>query len=45
MRTMLVPRPSTAVIGGQLIRDEALLSWAREVIDSVVDRSPVAAQS
>jgi transcription-repair coupling factor (superfamily II helicase) len=38
LRTMLVPRPSTAVAGGQPIRDEALLTWAREVIDSVVDR-------
>ena len=28
---MLVPRPSTAVVGGQPIRDEALLTWAREV--------------
>ena len=45
MATMLVPRPSTAVIGGQLIRDEALLAWAREVIDSVIDRAPVVAQS
>jgi hypothetical protein len=40
-----VPRPSTAVIGGQLIRDEALLAWAREVIDSVIDRAPVVAPS
>jgi len=43
VRTMLVPRPSTAVVGGQPIRDEALLSWAREVVDTVVDRAPVAA--
>ena len=40
VRTMLVPRPSTAVVGGQPIRDEALLTWAREVIDTVVDRAP-----
>ncbi|MGZ4581832.1 MAG: TRCF domain-containing protein, partial [Nocardioidaceae bacterium] len=39
--TMLVPRPSTAVVGGQPIRDEALLTWAREVIDSVIDRASV----
>jgi transcription-repair coupling factor (superfamily II helicase) len=38
--TMLVPRPSTAVVGGHPIRDEALLTWAREVIDTVVDRAP-----
>ena len=37
---MLVPRPSTAVVGGQPIRDEALLTWAREVIDTVIDRAP-----
>jgi transcription-repair coupling factor (superfamily II helicase) len=34
---MLVPRPSTAPVGGQPLRDEALLAWAREVIDTVVD--------
>jgi len=38
VRTMLVPRPSTAVVGGHPIRDEALLAWAREVIDTVIDR-------
>jgi hypothetical protein len=27
-------------VGGQPIRDEALLTWAREVIDTVVDRAP-----
>jgi len=38
LSTILVPRPSTAVIGGSPIRDEALLTWAREVVDSVLDR-------
>ncbi|MGZ4438430.1 MAG: transcription-repair coupling factor, partial [Nocardioidaceae bacterium] len=38
LSTVLVPRPSTAVVGGTPIRDEALLTWAREVIDSVLDR-------
>jgi transcription-repair coupling factor (superfamily II helicase) len=38
LRTMLVPRPSTAVVGGHPIRDEELLAWAREVVDTVVDR-------
>jgi transcription-repair coupling factor (superfamily II helicase) len=37
LRTMLVPRPSTAVVGGRPIRDEQLLAWARTVIDTVVD--------
>jgi transcription-repair coupling factor (superfamily II helicase) len=45
VRTMLVPRPSTAVVGGHPIRDEALLTWAREVIDTVIDRAPVPAQT
>ena len=45
LRTILVPRPSTAVVGGQPIRDEALLAWAREVVDTVIDRVPAAAQS
>jgi transcription-repair coupling factor (superfamily II helicase) len=40
VRTMLVPRPSTAAVAGHPIRDEALLTWAREVIDTVVDRAP-----
>jgi transcription-repair coupling factor (superfamily II helicase) len=44
LRTMLVPRPSTAVVGGHLIRDEALLAWARDVIDTVLDRVPAAVQ-
>jgi hypothetical protein len=32
-------------VGGQPIRDEALLTWARQVIDTVIDRVPAAAQS
>ena len=42
---MLVPRPSTAVVGGHPIRDEALLTWAREVIDAVVDPAGAPVQS
>ena len=37
VRTMLVPRPSTAVVGGTPIRDEGLLTWARQVVDTVID--------
>jgi transcription-repair coupling factor (superfamily II helicase) len=40
LRTMLVPRPTTAVIGGRPIQDEELLTWARGVVDTVVDRVP-----
>jgi transcription-repair coupling factor (superfamily II helicase) len=35
--TILVPRPQTAVIGGKPITGMALLEWARQVIDSVID--------
>ena len=42
VRTILVPRPSTARVGGTPLRDEALLEWCREVIDSVVVKAPVA---
>ena len=45
VRTILVPRPTTAPVAGQPLRDEALLEWAREVVDSVVDREPAAAVS
>ncbi|MGH3359586.1 MAG: transcription-repair coupling factor, partial [Nocardioidaceae bacterium] len=37
--TILVPRPKTAPVGGQPLRDEALLTWCREVIDNVLDRA------
>jgi transcription-repair coupling factor (superfamily II helicase) len=43
VRTILVPRPRTAAVGGQPLKDEALLGWCREVIDSVIDRQPAAA--
>jgi transcription-repair coupling factor (superfamily II helicase) len=45
LRTMLVPRPSTAAVAGRPLRDEELLAWAREVIDAVVDRVPAGAAS
>ena len=37
VRTILVPRPATEVVGGPPVRDEALLAWARTVIDTVID--------
>jgi transcription-repair coupling factor (superfamily II helicase) len=37
VRTILVPRPTSKVVGGPPIRDEALLAWARQVIDTVID--------
>jgi transcription-repair coupling factor (superfamily II helicase) len=36
VRTMLVPVPKTAVIGGQPLRDTELLAWCEEVIRSVL---------
>jgi transcription-repair coupling factor (superfamily II helicase) len=42
VRTMLVPTPKTATIGGQPLRDKELLSWCGEVIRSVLaDLPPV----
>jgi transcription-repair coupling factor (superfamily II helicase) len=36
VRTVLVPRPTTARIGGTPLRDVALLDWARELLQAVV---------
>ena len=33
---ILVPRPTTAPVGGKPLRDEALLDWCAEVIDAVL---------
>ena len=49
-RTVLVPRPSTARIGGQPLRDGEVLRWARDLVDavlldSVADAARVAGQS
>ncbi|NYG56849.1 transcription-repair coupling factor (superfamily II helicase) [Nocardioides perillae] len=35
--TVLVPRPQTAVIGGKPIYGIALLEWARQVVEGVLD--------
>jgi len=37
VKTILVPRPQTAVVGGRPISGIALLEWARQVIDAVID--------
>ncbi|WP_206051741.1 transcription-repair coupling factor [Nocardioides ferulae] len=42
--TVLVPRPQTAVVGGKPIAGVALLEWARQVIDSVLDPEAAGAQ-
>jgi transcription-repair coupling factor (superfamily II helicase) len=36
LRTVLVPFPTTARIGGKPLHGEAVLAWARELIDAVV---------
>jgi transcription-repair coupling factor (superfamily II helicase) len=44
VRTILVPRPRAAVIGGESVRDVALLRWCRDLIDAVfLDGQPQAA--
>jgi transcription-repair coupling factor (superfamily II helicase) len=39
VRQILVPRPMTARVGGQPLRDEAVLAWAGEVVQSVLQGS------
>ncbi len=36
VRTILVPRPVTAPIGGQPLRDQELLDWCRGLVESVL---------
>jgi transcription-repair coupling factor (superfamily II helicase) len=36
VRTMLVPRPTTAAIGGQPLRDTELLKWATKLVTDVL---------
>jgi transcription-repair coupling factor (superfamily II helicase) len=43
VRTMLVPVPKTAPIGGQPLRDTELLAWSGQVIRSVLADLPGAA--
>ena len=35
-RTMLVPRPRTAVVGGQPVVGAELIAWCRELVESVL---------
>jgi transcription-repair coupling factor (superfamily II helicase) len=45
VRTMLVPVPKTAPIGGQPLRDTELLAWSGQVIRSVLADLPAGALS
>jgi transcription-repair coupling factor (superfamily II helicase) len=40
VRTIIVPRPATAPMGGQPLRDTALLDWAAELITAVLLPNP-----
>ncbi len=42
-RTILVPRPMTARVGGQPVRDTALLDWLGELLDAIL-LEPVSAR-
>ncbi len=41
--TVLVPRPSTALVGGAPLRDVELLAWARGFVDAVLLEAPESA--
>jgi transcription-repair coupling factor (superfamily II helicase) len=36
VRAILVPRPTTARVGGRPLRDAEVLAWARELVDAVL---------
>ena len=36
VRTIVVPRPATALMGGQPLRDMELLSWAADLVTAVL---------
>ncbi|HYN75974.1 MAG TPA: transcription-repair coupling factor [Candidatus Limnocylindria bacterium] len=40
IRTILVPRPTTARIGGTPLRDTDLLAWARDLVDALLPGEP-----
>jgi transcription-repair coupling factor (superfamily II helicase) len=40
VRSILVPRPVSGVLGGEQVRDVAVLDWAGRVIDDIIAESP-----
>ncbi|HEX6920585.1 MAG TPA: TRCF domain-containing protein, partial [Actinomycetes bacterium] len=44
VRTILVPKPSTARVGGRPLRDVELLTWCRELIDAVLPDGAIASR-
>ena len=43
VRTILVPKPMTARVGGQPLRDVALLDWCRDLVEAVLHPAPAPA--
>jgi transcription-repair coupling factor (superfamily II helicase) len=35
LHSVLVPRPKTAAVGGEVLRDVAVLDWAGRVIENI----------
>ena len=42
VRTILVPRPATARVGGEPLRDSAIVTWVTELIESVLTQQVAA---
>jgi transcription-repair coupling factor (superfamily II helicase) len=40
LRSILVPRPMSGVVGGEQVRDVAVLDWAGRVIDDIIADAP-----
>jgi transcription-repair coupling factor (superfamily II helicase) len=40
LRSILVPRPMSGAVGGEQVRDVAVLDWAGRVIDDIIADSP-----
>jgi transcription-repair coupling factor (superfamily II helicase) len=40
VRSILVPRPMSRAVGGEQVRDVAVLDWAGRVIDDIIAESP-----
>jgi transcription-repair coupling factor (superfamily II helicase) len=45
VRSILVPKPSTARVGGQPLRDLEMLTWCRELVDAVLIEGAPAARA
>jgi transcription-repair coupling factor (superfamily II helicase) len=40
VRTIVVPRPATALMGGTPLRDTELLSWAADLVTTILNPAP-----